>query len=160
MAHSAPAPTAEAVELTGRTEPFGLAATLALGAPLAVALLGRRLFGRAAALVAAALVALSTTAIGYHRIAKEDALLGLFFTLCLWCLAEARAAAEDGRDRDRSRWELAGAAALGAAFASKYFIFYFLIPVLSYLWLRPVSRWRVPLARWAALVGVALVVFL
>jgi 4-amino-4-deoxy-L-arabinose transferase-like glycosyltransferase len=127
---------------------------------VAVALLGRRLFGRAAALVAAALVALSTTAIGYHRIAKEDALLGLFFTLCLWCLAEARAAAEDGRDRERARWELGSAAALGAAFASKYFVFYFPIPLLAYLWLRPVSRWRVPLARWAALVGVALVVFL
>jgi 4-amino-4-deoxy-L-arabinose transferase-like glycosyltransferase len=127
---------------------------------VAVALLGRRLFGRAAGLLSAALVALSTTAIGYHRIAKEDALLGLFFTLSVWCLAEARAAAEDVRDRDARRWELLAAAALGAAFASKYFIFYFPIPVLSYLWLRPVSRWRVPLARWAALIGFALVVFL
>jgi 4-amino-4-deoxy-L-arabinose transferase-like glycosyltransferase len=127
---------------------------------VAVALLGRRLFGRAAGLVGAALVALSTTAIGYHRIAKEDALLGLFFTLSVWCLAEARAAAEDVRDGDARRWELAAAAALGAAFASKYFIFYFPIPVLAYLWLRPVSRWRVPLARWAALIGLALVVFL
>jgi 4-amino-4-deoxy-L-arabinose transferase-like glycosyltransferase len=127
---------------------------------LATALLGRRLFGRGAGLLAAAFVAVSTTAIGYHRIAKEDALLGLFFILSLWCLAEARAAAEDVRDGDARRWELASAAALGAAFASKYFIFYFPIPVLSYLWLRPVSRWRVPLARWATLIGFALVVFL
>jgi 4-amino-4-deoxy-L-arabinose transferase-like glycosyltransferase len=127
---------------------------------VATALLGRRLFGRAAGLLAAAFVAVSTTAIGYHRIAKEDALLGLFFVLSVWCLAEARAAAEDVRDGDARRWELASAAALGAAFASKYFIFYFPIPVLSYLWLRPVSRWRVPLARWAALIGFALAVFL
>jgi 4-amino-4-deoxy-L-arabinose transferase-like glycosyltransferase len=127
---------------------------------LAVALLGRRLFGRATALAAAGVLAFSTTAIGYHRIAKEDVLLGLFFTLCVWCLAEAKAAADDGRARDQGRWELSGAAALGAAFASKYFIFYFPIPVLSYLWLRPVSAWRVPLRRWLALIGAALVVFL
>ncbi len=126
----------------------------------ATALLGRRLFGRGAALVSAALLALSSTAIGYHRIGKEDMLLGLFFTLCLWCLCEAKAAADDGRARHQRRWELGGAAALGAAFASKYFIFYFLIPVLAYLWLRPVSAWRVPLRRWAALVALALAVFL
>jgi 4-amino-4-deoxy-L-arabinose transferase-like glycosyltransferase len=53
------------------------------------ALLGRRLFGRGAALLAAALLALSSTAIGYHRIGKEDMLLGLFFALCLWCFCEA-----------------------------------------------------------------------
>jgi 4-amino-4-deoxy-L-arabinose transferase-like glycosyltransferase len=126
----------------------------------ATAALGRRLYGRGAGLLAGALVAVSTTAVGYHRIAKEDALLGLFFTLCMLCVAQARAAAEDARDRDQRRWELAGAAALGAAFASKYFIFYFPIPVLAYLWLMPSSRWRVPLVRWAALVGWALAVFL
>ena len=124
------------------------------------ALLGRRLFGRAAGLIGATLVTLSSTVIGYHRVGKEDALLGLFFSLSLWCLAEARAAAEDGRDRDRGRWEVGSAAALGAAFASKYFIFYFTIPILAYLWLRPVSRWRVPLRRWIALVAIALAVFL
>ena len=126
----------------------------------ATALLGRRLLGRAAGALAAALMAVSTTAVGYHRIAKEDALLTLFFTLCLWCLAEARAAAEDGRARDATRWERWSAAALGAAFASKYFIFYFTIPVLSYLWLRPVSAWRVPLRTWLARIGLALAVFL
>lgn len=126
---------------------------------LAVALLGRRLFGRAAGLLAAALLALSTTAVGYHRIAKEDAPLALFLTLCLWCLAEARAAAEDGRAREQGRWELRGAAAIGAAFASKYFIFYFPIPVLAYLLLAPVSAWRIPPRRWAVLVGAALAVF-
>jgi 4-amino-4-deoxy-L-arabinose transferase-like glycosyltransferase len=124
------------------------------------AMLGRRLFGRGAALLAAALLALSTTAIGYHRIGKEDMLLGLFFTLCLWSFCEAKAAADDGRTSEQHRWELASAAALGAAFASKYFIFYFPIPVLAYLWLRPASSWRVPLRRWLWLIGVALVVFL
>jgi len=125
----------------------------------ATALLGRRLFGRAARFLGAALVALSTTAIGYHRIAKEDVLLGLFFVLSLWCLTEAKAAADDGRASERGRWELWSAAALGAAFASKYFIFYFLIPLLAYAWLRPASQWRVPPRRWLALVGVALAVF-
>jgi 4-amino-4-deoxy-L-arabinose transferase-like glycosyltransferase len=127
---------------------------------LATALLGRRLFGRFAGLLGAALVALAPTAIGYHRIAKEDVLLGLFFTLSLWCLAEARAAAEDGRGPDSRRFEAWSAAAVGAAFASKYFIFYFPIPVLAYLWLRPVSAWRVPPRRWAALVGLSLAVFI
>ncbi len=126
----------------------------------ATALLGRRLFGRAAGLLGAGLVACSTTAVGYHRIAKEDALLGLFFTLSLWCLAEAKAAADDGRARDVGRWERRSAAALGAAFASKYFVFYFLIPVLAYLWMRPVSAWRVPLRRWVTLIALALAVFL
>src|SRR6185312_8893317 len=42
-----------------------------------VALLGRRLFGRGAALLAAALATFSTTLIGYQRVAKEDTLLGL-----------------------------------------------------------------------------------
>jgi 4-amino-4-deoxy-L-arabinose transferase-like glycosyltransferase len=125
----------------------------------AVALLGRRLFGNAAGLLAAALVALSTTAIGYGRIAKEDTLLGLFMVLFLWCFAEARAAAEDGRGAEQRRWELWSAAALGAAFASKYFLFYFPIPLLAYAWLRPVSAWRVPLRRWLALIGVAFLVF-
>ena len=124
-----------------------------------VALLGRRLFGRAVGLLAAGLLALSNTAVGYHRIAKEDVLLTLFFTLCVWCLAEARAAAEDGRDADRGRWERWSAVSLGAAFASKYFLFYFPLPVFAYLWLRPVSVWRVPLRRWLTLVGLAALVF-
>jgi 4-amino-4-deoxy-L-arabinose transferase-like glycosyltransferase len=126
----------------------------------ATALLGRRLFGRAAGLLGAALLAFSTTAIGYHRIAKEDTLLGLFLVLCLWCLAEAKAAADDGLAKGQRRWELRGAAALGAAFASKYFIFYFVIPVVAYLWLWPRCAWRVPLRRWLWLVGVSLAVFL
>jgi len=126
----------------------------------AIAMLGRRLFGRGAALVAAALLALSGTAVGYHRVGKEDMLLGLFFVLCLWCLCEAKAAADDGRTREQRRWELGSAVALGAAFASKYFIFYFPIPVLSFLWLRPASRWRVPLRRWLGLIALALAVFL
>jgi 4-amino-4-deoxy-L-arabinose transferase-like glycosyltransferase len=126
----------------------------------ATAMLGRRLFGRAAALVSAALLAFSSTAVGYHRIAKEDGLLGLFFVLCLWCFCEAKAAADGGRAREQRRWELASAAALGAAFASKYFIFYFPIPVLAYLWIRPTTGWRVPLRRWLWLIGVSLAVFL
>lgn len=125
----------------------------------AVALLGRRLFGRTAALIGAGLVAVSTTTVGYHRVAKEDVLLGLFVTLSFWCLAEARAAAEDGRPRDSGRWELWSGAALGVAFASKYFLFYCLTPILAYWWLRPVSSWRVPFRRWLALIGVSLLVF-
>jgi len=60
-----------------------------------VALLGRRLFGRAAGLCAAALAAVSTTYVGYQRVAKEDTLLGLFLMLLLWCLADARSAHAD-----------------------------------------------------------------
>jgi 4-amino-4-deoxy-L-arabinose transferase-like glycosyltransferase len=127
---------------------------------LAGALLGRRLFGRAAGLLGAALLAFAPTAVGYQRIAKEDTLLGLFFTLCLWCLAEARAAAEDRRAGEQRRFEAWSAALLGAAFASKYFVFYFLIPLFSYAWLERCSAWRVPLRRWAVLVLVALAVFL
>ena len=127
---------------------------------LATALLGRRLFGRAAALLGAALVALSTTVVGYHRIAKEDVYLGLFLVLFLWCVAEAKAAADDGRAAESQRWEAWSAAAIGAAFASKYFVYYLPIPFLAYAWLRPVSTWRVPLRRWLVLGLLATGVFL
>src|SRR5438309_8425784 len=77
-----------------------------------VAQLGRRLFGRTAGLCAAALAALSTTFIGYQRIAKEDTLLGLFLMLLLWCFAEAKAAADDGGTAAQRRWELGAAASV------------------------------------------------
>jgi Dolichyl-phosphate-mannose-protein mannosyltransferase len=120
-----------------------------------VAQLGRRLFGRAAGLCAGALAAVSTTYVGYQRIAKEDTLLGLFLMLVLWCVAEARAAAEDGRRDAQRRWELGAAASVAAMLASKYFFFLTPIPVVAYLWLRPVSSWRVGARRWAALIGIA-----
>ena len=120
---------------------------------LVVALLARRLFGRTAALISAALTACSVTLIGYQRVAKEDTLLGLFLMLLLWCMAEAKAAADDGRDP--RRWELCGAASLAGMLASKYFFFLTPIPVVFYLWVRRESRWRVPLRRWLQLIAVA-----
>jgi 4-amino-4-deoxy-L-arabinose transferase-like glycosyltransferase len=127
----------------------------------AVAGLGRRLFGRAVGLLAAAVVALSPTAVGYGRVAKEDALLALFTVLLVRCLAEAHAAAEADHGEARRRWELASAAALGAAFASKYQIAVAFLPPLTYAWLRAGgARWRVPARRWAALAVVAGAVFL
>jgi len=120
---------------------------------LVVALLARRLFGRTAALLSAALAACSVTLIGYQRVAKEDTLLGLFLMLLLWCMAEAKAAADDGRDS--RRWELYGAASLAGMFASKYFFFLAPVPVVFYLWVRRDTRWRVPLRRWLQLTGVA-----
>ncbi len=126
----------------------------------ATAMLGRRLFGRAAGLLGAALLAVSTTVIGYHRIAKEDVLLGLFMVLFSWCVAEAKAAADDGRSRQGARWERWGAVTLAAAFASKYFVYYLPIQLLAYAWLRPVSTWRVPRRRWLGLIALATAVFL
>src|SRR2546423_4257166 len=120
---------------------------------LVVALLARRLFGRTAALIAAALTACSVTLIGYQRVAKEDTLLGLFLMLLLWCMAEAKAAADDGRDP--RRWELYGAASLAGMLASKYFFFLTPIPLVFYLWVRRESRWRVPPRRWLQLIAVA-----
>ena len=120
---------------------------------LVVALLARRLFGRTAALLSAALAACSVTLIGYQRVAKEDTLLGLFLMLLLWCMAEAKAAADDGRDS--RRWELYGAASLAGMFASKYFFFLAPVPVVFYLWVRRDTRWRVPPRRWLQLTGVA-----
>jgi 4-amino-4-deoxy-L-arabinose transferase-like glycosyltransferase len=126
-----------------------------------VAQLGRRLFGRAAGLWAAGLAAACATFIGYQRVAKEDTFLGLFLMCLCWTLAEAKAAADDGRERDQGRWELYGAASLGAMFASKYFFFLAPIPVVAYLWLRGTgTTWRMPPNRWAQLVGVALLVWL
>jgi 4-amino-4-deoxy-L-arabinose transferase-like glycosyltransferase len=121
---------------------------------LVVALLARRLYGRTAALIAAALTAFSATLIGYQRVAKEDTLLGLFLMLLLWCMAEAKAAADDGRDP--RRWELWAAASLAGMLASKYFFFLTPIPVVFYLWVRRESRWRVPLRRWLQLIAVAI----
>jgi len=125
-----------------------------------VALLGRRLFGRAAGLCAAALAAVSTTYVGYQRIAKEDTLLGLFLMLLLWCVAEARAAAEDGRTEAQYRWELGGAASVAGMLASKYFFFLTPIPLLAYFWLRPVSSWRLPARRWLQLIGLAAAIWI
>jgi len=133
------------------------------GGPLviAVAFLGRRLFGREAGLLAAAVVALSPAAVGYGRIAKEDVLLTLFTVLLVACLAGAHAAAEEGSDRAQSRWEIAGAAALAAMFASKYLVFVFPLPLLAYGWLRAGgARWEVPARRWIALTAVAAALFL
>jgi 4-amino-4-deoxy-L-arabinose transferase-like glycosyltransferase len=121
---------------------------------LVVALLARRLFGRTAGMFAAALAACSVTLVGYQRVAKEDTLLGLFLMLLLWCMAEAKAAADDGRDP--RRWELYGAASLAGMFASKYFFFLTPIPLVFYLWVRPDTRWRVPLRRWMQLIAVAI----
>ncbi len=127
----------------------------------AVAGLGRRLFGRATGLLAAALVAFSATAVGYGRIAKEDVLLSLFTVLLMRSIAEAYAAAEDGRDREARRWELAGAASLACMLASKYAVFVILLPPAAYAWLRAGGgKWRVPLRRWVVLVAVAAPVFL
>ncbi|MFL5309348.1 MAG: glycosyltransferase family 39 protein [Myxococcales bacterium] len=125
-----------------------------------VAQLGRRLFGRAAGLCAAALAAVSTTYVGYQRIAKEDTLLGLFLMLLLWCVAEARAAAEDGRGQAQHRWELGAAASVAGMLASKYFFFLTPVPVVAYLWLRPVSSWRLPARRWAELIGLAAAIWI
>lgn len=125
---------------------------------LAVAFFGRRLFGRAAGLFAAGLTAFSVTLIGYQRVAKEDTLLGFFLIALLWCIAEAKAASDDGRQGDQRRWELWGAAALAAMLASKYFFFLTPIPVVFYLWVRRDTQWRLPLRRWLELSGVAFVI--
>jgi len=134
--------------------PNALAGALSIWA---VAQLGKRLFGRAAGLCAGALAAFSTTFIGYQRVAKEDTLLGLFLLLVLLCLAEAKAAADDGRSP--RRYEVLAAASLGAMMASKYFFFLVPIPVVAVLWVRPISVWRVPLRRWFQLIGIAALVW-
>jgi len=120
---------------------------------LVVALLARRLFGRTAGLLSAALAACSVTLVGYQRVAKEDTLLGIFLMLVLWCMAEAKAAADDGRDP--RGWEHGGAAALAGMLASKYFFFLTPIPVAFYLWVRPQTRWRLSARRWLQLILVA-----
>src|SRR4051812_4892313 len=124
---------------------------------LVAALLSRRLFGRTAGLFAAALTACSVTLVGYQRVAKEDTLLGLFLMLLLWCMAGARAAADEGRDS--RRWELFGAASLAGMLASKYFFFLTPIPIVFYLWVRRDTQWRMPLRRWAQLIGVAVAIW-
>jgi hypothetical protein len=124
---------------------------------LVVALLARRLFGRVAGLLSAALAACSVTLIGYQRVAKEDTLLGLFLMLLLWCMAEAKAAADEGRDP--RRWEMGGAASLAGMLASKYFFFLTPLPVVFYLWVRRDTRWRVPPRRWMQLIGIALAIW-
>jgi 4-amino-4-deoxy-L-arabinose transferase-like glycosyltransferase len=122
--------------------------------------LGRRLFGPRVGLLAAGVYALSTTAIGYGRVAKEDTLLGMFLLLLLWCLSEAFAAARGGRADAQRRWETGGAVALGLMFASKYFLFLFPVPLLVYAGLRRVDpAWHVPLRRWLVLIGIALGIF-
>ncbi len=104
---------------------------------------------------AAALTAVSVTFVGYQRVAKEDTLLGLFLMLLCWCLAEAKAAADDGRPTNR--WELGSAGALAGMLASKYFFFLTPIPIVFYLWVKGTgTAWRVPVKRWFQLIGIAM----
>jgi hypothetical protein len=124
-----------------------------------VAQLGRRAFGKLAGLWAAGLAAFSATFIGYQRIAKEDTLLGLFLMLLLWCCAEAKAAADEEETIAQHRWEYLGAASLGLMLASKYFVFFTPIPVLFYLSVRGLSRWRIPIRRWLWLTAFSFVIF-
>ena len=127
---------------------------------LAAAWLGRRLFGRLAGLVAAGLLAASPTFIGYNRVAKEDTLLALFLVVALFCVGEAKAAADDGCADASRRWELATAVAVGLLCASKYFFFLALVPVLAYAWLRKSgSAWRISKRRWGTLALVSLGTF-
>jgi len=136
-------------------------AIVASVAVILVALLGRRLFGRTAGLFAAAIGAVSVTWIGYQRIAKEDVLVGVFLMVLCLCLAEAKAAADNG-EKDRSRrFEVGGAAALAAMLASKYYPHQIVIPVLAVFWLaRTNTAYRVPLRRWLQLIGISLVIWI
>jgi len=135
----------------------------ALGGSLAVlvlALLGRRLFGRAAGLFAAALGAVSVTWIGYQRIAKEDVLVGLFIMLLWLCLAEAKASADGGEERRSRRFEWGAAAALSAIMATKYYP-YFLFPVVGVLSFgRTQTAYRVSLKRAIQLVFGSLLIWI
>jgi hypothetical protein len=79
--------------------------------------------------------------------------------LCL-CLAEAKAAADDGRAGEQRRWELGGAGALAGMLASKYFFFLTPIPLVFYAWVRGTgTAWRVSPRRWAELIGAALLLW-
>ncbi|MBS2023622.1 MAG: glycosyltransferase family 39 protein [Deltaproteobacteria bacterium] len=127
---------------------------------LVVALLGRRLFGRAVGVYAALFAAVSTTFIGYQRVAKEDTLLGLFLMLLCWCLAEAKAAADDARTSEQRRWELWGAASLAGMLASKYFPWLALAAPIFVFSVRKQSMFRVPGKRWAQLIGLAFVLWI
>ena len=128
---------------------------------LVIALLGRRLFGGRAGLFAGALAAVSTTLIGYQRVAKEDTPLGFFLLLLCWCLAEAKAAADDAaagdpaRAPEQSRWELFAALSLAGMLASKYFAWLALVAPLFVWWVRAGTAWRVSPKRWAQLIGIA-----
>jgi hypothetical protein len=122
-------------------------------AVIVLALLGRRLFGRVAGLFAAAVGSVSVSWIGYQRIAKEDALLGLFLLVLCLCLAEAKAAADGGEDARSRRFELGAAAALSAMLAAKYYLQLAFIPIVAVLWIgRTQTVYRVRPRRWAQLI--------
>jgi 4-amino-4-deoxy-L-arabinose transferase-like glycosyltransferase len=125
----------------------------------AIAELGKSLFGREAGLLAAALAACSTTFIGYQRIAREDVLVGLMLLVVLRAFVEALNAAAERRMADARRWEIVVALALGAMFASKYYFFFFPIPLLAWAWTRRAAGWRLPPRRWLLLVGIAFAAF-
>jgi hypothetical protein len=133
---------------------------------LAIAMLGRRLFGNIAGLFAAGLASLCCTFIGYQRVAKEDTLLGLFIILLCWCLAEAKAAADDAdagialRANDQRRWEIFGALSLAGMLASKYFAWHALIAPIFVLSMRSQSAWRISWKRWLQLGGIAFLAWL
>jgi hypothetical protein len=124
---------------------------------LLLAFLGRELFSRRVGLIAAMLWAVEVNVIGYNRIAKEDTLLTFFLLLALYFVVRAKRMAEAGDERRAFRYQLAAAMACGGLAATKYFLHLLFIIPLFYLATRTdvVPVWRVPLRRWALMLGVA-----
>src|SRR5262249_58232562 len=67
---------------------------------------------------------------------------------------------EDGRTVAQRRWELGGAASVAGVLASKYFFFLTPIPIVAYLWLRPISSWRLTTRSWLKLIGFAAAIWI
>lgn len=123
---------------------------------LLLAYLARELFSRRVGLIAAALWAVEVNVIGYSRIAKEDTLLAFFLLLTLYFVVRAKKCAEAGDEARARRYQLATAFSIGGFAATKYFFHHlFIVPLFYYFSRRAGSAWKIPLKRWAALFGIA-----
>ena len=126
-------------------------------------LLMKEFFGASVGLLAAALQACDPNAVGFDRIAKEDAFLLCFFLLgnFLWVRGQTRA--ERG-DENWTRWVWYAAIAFGAMFASKYLPHLLAVSAAYYIIFQaiPATKWRLGKSRWLkflVLLGIAFIVF-
>ena len=139
---------------------------------LLLAFLGRELFSRRIGLIAALLWAVEVNVIGYNRIAKEDTLLTFFLLLTLYFVVRAKRMSEASDEKRAWRYQVAAALSIGGFAATKYFIHLLFIVPLFYAFSRWAARkaakrgdvteaalpvWRIPLKRWFALLGIAVV---
>ena len=119
-----------------------------VGSVAIIYLIGKRLAGEKAGLIAASLLAVSSYHVWVSRVGLQDGVVIVVTMLTLWLVMKAR--------EDDPRWWLAAGASLGLGIITKYSIL-IIVPVI--LWYALVYRWKFYRARafWLGCLAVFLI---